>query len=66
MSKNMSSTGRRYKAASKKFDEAYDKYNKDVEAATADYQKVFNKYAGEEGLKSATDYAQDQASQEAP
>ena len=64
MSKNMSSTGRRYKAASAKFDEAYNKYNKDVEAATADYQKVFNKYAGEEGLKSATSYAQDQASQQ--
>lgn len=64
MSKNMSATGKRYNAASKKFDEAYDKYNKDVEAATADYQKVFNKYAGEEGLKSATSYAQDQASQQ--
>lgn len=64
MSKNMSSTGKRYKAASAKFDEAINKYNKDVEAATADYQKVFNKYAGEEGLKSATSYAQDQASQQ--
>lgn len=64
MSKNMSATGHRYNAASKKFDEAYNKYNKDVEAATADYQKVFNKYAGEEGLKSATSYAQDQASQQ--
>lgn len=64
MSKNMSPTGRRYSAASAKFDEAYDKYNRDVEAATADYQKVFNKYAGEEGLKSATEYAQDQASQQ--
>lgn len=64
MSKNMSATGRRYKAASKKFDEAVNKYNMDVAAATADYQKVFNKYAGEEGLKSATNYAQDQASQQ--
>lgn len=64
MSKNMSSTGKRYNAASRKFDEAYDKYNRDVEAATADFQKVFNKYAGEEGLKSATSYAQDQASQQ--
>lgn len=64
MSKNMSATGHRYNAASRKFDEAYDKYNRDVEAATADYQKVFNKYAGEKGLKSATSYAQDQASQQ--
>lgn len=64
MSKNMSSTGHRYKAASAKFDEAVNKYNADVAAATADYQKVFNKYAGEEGLKSATSYAQDQASQQ--
>ena len=64
MSKNMSATGHRYNSASSKFDEAYDKYNRDVEAATADFQKVFNKYAGEEGLKSATSYAQDQASQQ--
>ena len=62
--RNMSSTGRRYEAASKKFDEAYNKYNKDIEAATSDYQKVFNKYAGDTGLKSATDYAQNQASQQ--
>ena len=64
MSKNMSATGHRYNAASRKFDEAYDKYNRDVEAATADFQKVFNKYAGDAGLKSATSYAQDQASQQ--
>lgn len=64
MSKNMSATGRRYEAASDKFNEAYDKYNKDIEAATEDYKKVFNKYAGDTGLKSATDYAQDQASQQ--
>lgn len=64
MSKNMSSTGQRYEAASDKFNEAYDKYNKDVDAATKDYQAVFNKYAGDAGLKSATSYAQDQASQQ--
>ena len=64
MSKNMSSTGRRYEAASDKFNEAYDKYNKDVAAATDDYKKVFNKYAGDTGLKSATEYAQDEASQQ--
>lgn len=64
MSKNMSSTNRRYEAANKKFDEAYDKYNKDVAAATSDYQEVFNKYTGDAGLKSATSYAQDQASQQ--
>ena len=64
MSKNMSATGRRYEAASDKFNEAYDKYNKDIAAATDDYKKVFNKYAGDTGLKSATDYAQDQASQQ--
>lgn len=64
MSKNMSATGRRYEAASDKFNEAYDKYNKDIAAATDDYKKVFNKYAGDEGLKSATSYAQDQASQQ--
>ena len=62
--RNMSSSGRRYEAASKKFDEAYNKYNKDIEAATLDYQKAFNKYAGDTGLKSATDYAQNQASQQ--
>lgn len=61
---NMSSSGRRYEAASKKFDEAYNKYNRDIEAATSDYQKVFNKYTGDTGLKSATEYAQDQASQQ--
>lgn len=64
MSKNMRSTNRRYEAASKKFDEAYNKYNRDVETATSDYQKVFNEYAGDAGLKSATNYAQDQASQQ--
>ena len=64
MSKNMSATGRRYEAASDKFNEAYDKYNKDIAAATEDYKKVFNKYAGDKGLKSATEYAQDQASQQ--
>ena len=64
MSKNMSATGRRYEAASDKFNEAYDKYNKDIAAATDDYRKVFNKYAGDTGLKSATEYAQDQASQQ--
>ena len=62
--RNMSSSGRRYEAASKKFDEAYNKYNKDIEAATTDYKKVFNKYAGDAGLKSATEYAQNQASQQ--
>ena len=64
MSKNMSATGRRYEAASDKFNEAYDKYNRDIAAASYDYQKVFNKYAGDTGLKSATKYAQDQASQQ--
>lgn len=64
MSKNMSATGRRYEDASDKFNEAYDKYNKDIATATDDYKKVFNKYAGDKGLKSATDYAQDQASQQ--
>ena len=65
MSKNMSSTNRRYKAASKKFDEAYNKYNADVETATSDYQEVFDKYAGDAGLKSATDYANTQAQTQA-
>lgn len=64
MSKNMSSTNKRYEAANKKFDEAYNKYNEDVETATSDYQKVFNEYAGDAGLKSATNYAQNQASQQ--
>lgn len=64
MSKNMSSTNRRYEAANKKFDEAINKYNADVETATSDYQKVFNKYAGDAGLESATNYAQNQASQQ--
>ena len=64
MSKNMSSTNHRYEAASKKFDEAINKYNADVETATSDYQKVFNKYAGDAGLESATNYAQNQASQQ--
>lgn len=65
MSKNMSSTNRRYKAASKKFDEAVNKYNADVETATSDYQKVFNKYAGDAGLESATNYANTQAQNQA-
>ena len=64
MSKNMSSTNKRYEAANKKFDEAINKYNADVETATSDYQKVFNKYAGDAGLESATSYAQNQASQQ--
>ena len=64
MSKNMSSTNHRYEAANKKFDEAVNKYNADVETATSDYQKVFNKYAGDAGLESATNYAQNQASQQ--
>lgn len=65
MSKNMSSTNRRYEAASKKFDEAVNKYNADVETATSDYQKVFNKYAGDAGLESATNYANTQAQNQA-
>lgn len=64
MSKNMSSTNKRYEAANKKFDEAVNKYNADIETATSDYQKVFNKYAGDAGLESATNYAQNQASQQ--
>lgn len=47
MSKNMSSTNRRYEAANKKFNEAYDKY------------------AGEAGLNSATNYANTQAQTQA-
>ena len=64
MSRNMSSTGRRYEAAAKKFDEAVTKYETQVDEALKDYQKEYNKYAGEEGLKSATSYAEDQASQQ--
>lgn len=64
MSKNMSSTNRRYEAASKRFDEAYNKYNRDIEAATSDYQRIFNEYTGDASLKKATNYAQDQASQQ--
>lgn len=64
MSKNMSSTNRRYEAANKKFDEAYNKYNRDIEAATSDYQRIFNEYTGDASLKKATNYAQDQASQQ--
>lgn len=60
----MLSTGRRYEAASKKFDEAVDKYKEEVDTATKDYQKVFDKYSGDTGLNSATSYAQDQASQQ--
>lgn len=64
MSKNMSSTNRHYKAANKKFEEAFNKYNADIEAATSDYQKVFNEYTGDTSLKKATNYAQDQATQQ--
>lgn len=64
MSRNMSSTGRRYEAAAKKFDQATAKYENQVNEALKDYQKEYNKYAGEEGLKSATKYAEDQASQQ--
>ena len=64
MSKNMSSTGRRYEAAAEKFDQATAKYETQVNEALKDYQKEYNKYAGEEGLKSATKYAEDQASQQ--
>lgn len=64
MSKNMSSTGQRYEAAASKFDEATAKYENQTNEALKDYQKEYNKYAGEEGLKSATKYAEDQASQQ--
>lgn len=64
MSKNMNSTNRRYEAANRKFDEAYNKYNRDIEAATLDYQRIFNEYTGDASLKKATNYAQDQASQQ--
>ena len=64
MSRNMSSTGQRYEAAAKKFDEATAKYETQVDEALKDYQKEYNKYAGEEGLKSATSYAEDQASRQ--
>lgn len=47
MSKNMSSTNKRYEDANAKFNEAY------------------NKYAGEAGLKSATNYANTQAQTQA-
>lgn len=64
MSKNMSSTGQRYEAAADKFDEAVTKYETETSNALKDYQAEYNKYAGEAGLKSATNYAQDQASQQ--
>lgn len=57
MSKNMSSQGRRYDDAAAKFDSAVNKYDTQVDAATKDYQKDYNKYAGEAGLNSATNYA---------
>ena len=64
MSKNMLSTGQRYEAAASKFDEAISKYETQSNNALKDYQEEYNKYAGEQGLKSATDYAQDQAAQQ--
>lgn len=64
MSKNMSSTGQRYEAAADKFDTAVSKYETETSNALKDYQAEYNKYAGEAGLKSATNYAQDQASQQ--
>jgi hypothetical protein len=64
MSKNMSSTGQRYEAAASKFDSAVSKYETETNAALRDYKKAYNKYAGEAGLKSATDYAEKQANQQ--
>ena len=64
MSKNMSSQGRRYDDASARFDSAVNKYNTQIDEATKDYQKEYNKYAGEAGLKSATEYAENQANQQ--
>lgn len=64
MSKNMSSQGQRYDAAARKFDESVAKYEGKVDEATQDYQKEYNKYAGEAGLKSATEYAEKQANQQ--
>lgn len=64
MSKNMSSQGRRYDDAARKFDQSVAKYEGKVDEATQDYQKEYNKYAGEAGLKSATEYAEKQANQQ--
>lgn len=64
MSKNMLSDGQRYEAAASKFDEAVSKYETQANNALKDYQGEYNKYAGDAGLKSATDYAQDQAAQQ--
>lgn len=57
MSKNMSSQGKRYDDAAAKFDQSVNKYGTQVDQATKDYQNEYNKYAGEAGLKSATEYA---------
>lgn len=64
MSKNMSSQGRRYDDAAAKFDQSVAKYETKIDEATKDYQKEYNKYAGEAGLKSATEYAEKQANQQ--
>lgn len=64
MSANMSSTGQRYEAAAAKFDHAVSQYEQQTSDALKDFQKEYNKYAGEQGLKTATDYAQNQASQQ--
>lgn len=64
MSKNMSSQGKRYDDAARKFDESVAKYEGQINEATQDYQKEYNKYAGEAGLKSATEYAEKQANQQ--
>lgn len=64
MSKNMSSQGKRYDDAAAKFDQSVAKYETKIDDATKDYQKEYNKYAGEAGLKSATEYAEKQANQQ--
>lgn len=64
MSKNMSSQGQRYDSAARKFDESVAKYEGKVDEATQDYQNEYKKYAGEAGLKSATEYAEKQANQQ--
>ena len=65
MSKNQSSTGHRYKEASKQFDKAYQQYLVDSNDALTRYRYLYSKYTGDKALQKQLDTSTDYASKQA-
>lgn len=65
MSKNQSSTGHRYKEASKQFDKAYQQYLVDSNDALTRYRDLYSQYTGDKALQKQLDTSTDYASKQA-